>query len=248
MKKKQHPHNEKICMSIGPWGVTDAEQAYRQDLELVLNEVCEKRKLTYKPFWDAATSDMPSGIFEMLVSAKLVIADLRGLNPNVMYELGIRHAFNLPTVLLKDPATKLSWDIDKNFVLTYPLPIQISQKQILVNNLEKQIDKVLEEQKKNNPVFSSFITSVQRSMSIEKLNVDVDLKSTLETLLNKVDRLTNMNNSSKNPDSLTPNHLNAWVLVEQKGMSQMKAAEMLGLSQGRISQLLQEYREFFDLS
>jgi len=50
-------------------------------------------------------------ILQKILDSDLVICDLSGRNPNVLYELGIRQAFNLPTVLIKDVITPKIFDI-----------------------------------------------------------------------------------------------------------------------------------------
>lgn len=51
-------------------------------------------------------------IIEPIYKADVVIADLTGLNPNVMYELGIAHTFNKRTIVItKDDLSKLPFDL-----------------------------------------------------------------------------------------------------------------------------------------
>lgn len=51
-------------------------------------------------------------IIEPIYEADVVIADLTGLNPNVMYELGIAHTFNKKTIVItKDDLSKLPFDL-----------------------------------------------------------------------------------------------------------------------------------------
>lgn len=51
-------------------------------------------------------------IIEPIYNADVVIADLTGLNPNVMYELGIAHTFNKKTIVItKDDLSKLPFDL-----------------------------------------------------------------------------------------------------------------------------------------
>src|SRR3954468_2442510 len=46
------------------------------------------------------------GIIQKIVESAMVLCDFSGKNANVMYELGIRHAFNKPVVLVKDKRTE----------------------------------------------------------------------------------------------------------------------------------------------
>jgi hypothetical protein len=50
-------------------------------------------------------------IIKWLYYADLVIADLSGANPNVIYELAIRHAFNRVSIQIIDKAEKLPFDL-----------------------------------------------------------------------------------------------------------------------------------------
>ena len=52
-------------------------------------------------------------IIEHVLHAKLAIGDLTGANPNVFYELGVRHAAGLPVVLIaeEDEISRLPFDL-----------------------------------------------------------------------------------------------------------------------------------------
>lgn len=57
------------------------------------------------------TDYMVVSIIQMIVDCEIVICDLSARNPNVMYELGIIHAFNKSVVLIKDIRTEKIFDI-----------------------------------------------------------------------------------------------------------------------------------------
>jgi hypothetical protein len=65
--------------------------------------------------YEVSRAESPTDILRDIVfeldRADLVVADLTSLNPNVMYELGIRHGFCKKTVLLTQDRTELPFDI-----------------------------------------------------------------------------------------------------------------------------------------
>jgi hypothetical protein len=50
-------------------------------------------------------------IIKNILNCEMAICDLSSRNPNVLYELGIRQAFNLPVTLIKDNTTNRIFDI-----------------------------------------------------------------------------------------------------------------------------------------
>lgn len=58
-------------------------------------------------------------IFEYVKKSKLAIADLSYLNPNVLYEVALRHALRLPTVQLIRKADRLPFDVNQTRTLVF---------------------------------------------------------------------------------------------------------------------------------
>lgn len=58
-------------------------------------------------------------IFEGLINCEMAICDLSSRNPNVLYELGIRQAYNKPVVLIKDDRTERIFDVSGITTLEY---------------------------------------------------------------------------------------------------------------------------------
>lgn len=59
----------------------------------------------------AAPGLIDSQIIRPLLEAELVIADLTGLNPNVFYEIGIRHVMQLPIVHMHRDGEPIPFDV-----------------------------------------------------------------------------------------------------------------------------------------
>jgi hypothetical protein len=69
---------------------------------------------------DFANPDIKSVIFNNLFSIPIVICDVSGNNPNVIYELGLRVAFDMPVIIIKDKDTEFSFDINSLLTIEYP--------------------------------------------------------------------------------------------------------------------------------
>jgi len=67
--------------------------------------VCHRADKEVRP------GDIISQVIEALSEADLVIADLTGKNPNVFYELGVRHALRNNTVLIAQDLNDIPFDI-----------------------------------------------------------------------------------------------------------------------------------------
>jgi hypothetical protein len=66
-------------------------------------------------------------IIQNLYSNPIVVCDVSGKNPNVMFELGMRLAFDKPTIIVKDDKTSYSFDTAPIEHLTYPRDLRYNQ-------------------------------------------------------------------------------------------------------------------------
>lgn len=105
---------EKICFFIAPVGETDSEIRKRSDQ--VLKHIIEPvaHECGYKPLRADQISEpgyITPQIMEYIFESPLVIADLTGGNPNVFYELAIRHVAKKPFVQIINKGEKIPFDI-----------------------------------------------------------------------------------------------------------------------------------------
>ena len=112
----EHAHFESTCFYITPIGSPDSEQRKHSDLFLgsFIEPALQSFGLTVVR---ADGIDKPGvitkQIIEYIVKSRLVIVDLSYHNPNVFYELAIRHMMRLPIVQIIRKSDPIPFDINQ---------------------------------------------------------------------------------------------------------------------------------------
>lgn len=83
-------------------------------------------------------------IIHNLYSNEIVVCDVSGKNPNVMFELGMRLAFDKPTIIIKDDKTDYSFDTSIIEHLTYPRDLRFARIVSFKEALKKKIQATYE--------------------------------------------------------------------------------------------------------
>jgi hypothetical protein len=123
--------NSMKCFVIGPIGEAGSEIRAAADdfMKYIVLPVVSKKGCEYDAPIRADSMNEPgritSQIIKLLMDADLVIADLTGNNPNVYYELCLRHALGKPVIHMASDGTKL-WHPIQNLLQT-----QISREKIV---------------------------------------------------------------------------------------------------------------------
>lgn len=106
----------KICFLITPIGDEDSDERKHADLIMkhLVKPILEKQGL------EVVRADkigkpglITQQVIEHLALARLCIADLSFHNPNAFYEIGVRHAFKLPTIQVIRKGEKIPFDVSQ---------------------------------------------------------------------------------------------------------------------------------------
>lgn len=95
-------------------------------------------------------------IIQNLYLNPVVVCDVSGKNANVMFELGLRLAFDKPTIIIKDDKTTYSFDTAAIEHLEYPRDLRFSKITEFKQKLSEKI-KATHEKATSDPEYTTFL-------------------------------------------------------------------------------------------
>lgn len=148
-------------------------QGYREghwgDVYTILCDAASKAGFEPKMVsFDDDVSVIHKRIVQNIYSNPIVICDISSKNPNVMFELGMRLAFDKPTIIVKDDKTPYSFDIASIEHVEYPSDLRYQT----INDFKCKLEaKIIETHKRSieDPEFSTFLKQFG-TFKIAKLN------------------------------------------------------------------------------
>ena len=138
-------------------------------------------------------------ILDGITKYDMAICDLSSRNPNVLYELGLRHAFDMPVVLICDEITKPIFDVSGITIIKY-------RSSRLYDEVIEDQNKIKQAIKENELSNSGY--SLIKLFNMNKAIIESEEKTNSETttfMLNKIiNKIDNISTSNKpnNGDSL----------------------------------------------
>lgn len=95
-------------------------------------------------------------IIQNLYDNPVVVCDVSGKNPNVMFELGLRLAFDKPTIIVKDDKTSYSFDTSAIEHLEYPRDLRFTK---IIEFKQKLAEKISATHTRatNDPQYTTFL-------------------------------------------------------------------------------------------
>jgi hypothetical protein len=163
----------KICFYITPIGADDSEERKHSDMflssliEPALSgfglEVVRADKI-------AQPGMITSQVLEHVLRSKLVIADLSFHNPNVFYEMALRHATKLPVVQICRRKDRLPFDVNQVRTIsldTTDIYTLIPKLETYRSEIASQVRAALDGQGSSNPIsvfFPGFIVTIPKAV------------------------------------------------------------------------------------
>lgn len=110
-------------------------------------------------------------IIQNIYSSDIIVCDVSGKNPNVMFELGMRLAFDKPAVIIKDDKTNYSFDTGVIEHISYPRDLRFSQIVAFKNSLADKV-RATHQRSISDPSHSTFLKNFG-TFQVASLNEEV---------------------------------------------------------------------------
>jgi hypothetical protein len=115
---------KKLCFVVGPIGDPDSEVRIHADwfLEEIVEPVFDELGGYSVVRADRISSPgmIDAQVIKHLIDAEVVVADLSALNPNVFYEIGIRHMIQKPIIHMQLVDDKIPFDVSLYRAINFP--------------------------------------------------------------------------------------------------------------------------------
>lgn len=140
-EKKEELEYEKTCGLIMPISEIDGcSEKHWEEVKEILEEVAVESGLNGRIVSETdSTNLIQYNIINRLYNDKTVICDVSGRNYNVMFELGLRIAFNKPVVVIFDKEGVYPFDITNIPYIDYPRNMNYHGIQKFKINLKKSL-------------------------------------------------------------------------------------------------------------
>ena len=147
----------KVCGIVMPISaIDDCSESHLIDVLSILTEAVEESGYTAKIVSHSDDAGViQKRIVQNLYDNPIVICDVSGKNPNVMFELGMRLAFDKPTIIVKDDKTSYSFDTAGIEHLEYPRDLRFSRITDFKSRLAEKIQATVKSS--SDPNYTTFL-------------------------------------------------------------------------------------------
>lgn len=178
-----------IITPIGAFG-SDVYNKAMGLIDAVINPVLRERKMeamTANRMQDLGSINKQ--LIRRVIEDRLVIANLTGLNANVMYELAVRHAARKPVIIMAEEGTRLPFDISDQRTIFYS--DTLSGVETAKIELRKKITYALQDESPDNPIYSYL-----ENAELFKKVADSDFNQSILNLLVSLDEKVSASNTN----------------------------------------------------
>lgn len=149
---------KQLCGIVMPISATDGcPEGHWSDILDILTEAIEDAGFSGNLVSNADdVGIIQKRIIQNLYDNPIIVCDVSGKSPNVMFELGLRLAFDKPTIIIKDDKTSYSFDTSPIEHIEYPRDLRFTK---IIEFKEKLTEKIKATHKKSlsDPSYTTFL-------------------------------------------------------------------------------------------
>jgi hypothetical protein len=183
-----------VCGIVMPISKIDdcGEEHWGEVLRIVSDSIKEAGFRPQLVSYSSASGTIHARIIQNLYDNPLVVCDVSCRNPNVMFELGIRLAFDKPTIIIKDELTPFSFDTGGIEHVPYRRDLRYSATRRFKRELIEKIQATVAEARKD-PHYSTFLKHFRKieaqKLEVKELPLADFLSQSFTGMQNAIDRL-----------------------------------------------------------
>lgn len=139
----------------------------------------------------ASSNLIQVSIIDEIISAPMALCDLSTRNPNVLFELGIRQAFDLPVVLVQEEGTKRIFDISNINTIDYRSKLiyrEVIEDRVTIS---KGIKSTKDDKDGINSIVKLLEIGKKAELQDDKMSENQELKFMIKSLANEVNQINN---------------------------------------------------------
>lgn len=195
----------KQCFVIMP--ITDSAPYsvghFKRVYDYIIKPACEAAEFSPVRADDVHnTNHIAIDIVKKVIESDMAICDLSGRNPNVLYELGIRQAFNKPVTLIKDSITERIFDIQGFRDVQYDESLRIDNVQAAINDLAQTL---INTYRDHEGEVNSLVSLLGiNAAELKNVQVSPDTEIILNAISSFGDRLSDIEKATKINEPLLP--------------------------------------------
>lgn len=244
--------SEKHCGIIMPLSsIAECTASHWQDVRLILEDsIASAGYVPRVVSFGKEVSIIHERIVKNLYSDEIVVCDVSCKNPNVMFELGLRLAFDKPVIVVKDDLTDYSFDTSPIEHISYPRSLRFAQINQFKDELKSKIEHTVKA-KQENPDFSPFLSAFGPLKSAKMDTQEVPSQELILDYLSKISNRIDNIESSRQYDRLLPlGHPQAkgpiarFTISAKSVLNSQKQVEILNVLSNMSGVLDVEFKDF----
>ena len=186
-------NNKKKCFAIMPFSKAYSltKEQWTEVFEHKIKSAVEESGFGYEcERYELRRANITKAILQEINSAHLVIADLTGKNPNVLWELGVRHTLSKRTILIAQDKKFLPSDLRDYPIILYKYKQSPAEVDKFKEDIKKELEDIEADPEKPDSPISDFLQlknidllSYEKFANLKKLDALIsELSYNLDTL------------------------------------------------------------------